>query len=64
ICKQPGCKSAEISAKIELSSRTVERCLFELKKQGLIQYTGSKKTGGYKAVNNPPEEKDEPTTNS
>ena len=59
ICKQPGCKSAEISAKIELSSRTVERCLFELKKQGLIQYTGSKKTGGYQVVSRQGEEKGE-----
>ena len=56
ICKHPGCKSAEISAKTKLSSRTVERSISELKKQGLIEHTGSKKTGGYKAVNNPPEE--------
>jgi Transcriptional regulator. len=59
ICKHPGCKSAEISAKTKLSSRTVERSISELKKQGLIEHTGSKKTGGYKAVNNPPEEKGE-----
>ena len=51
-----GCRSVEISSRTHFSSSTVERCLSELKKQGLIQYTGSKKTGGYKAVNNPPEE--------
>ncbi len=52
ICKHPGCKSAEISAKTKLSSRTVERCISELKKQGLIEHTGSKKWGGYKAIEN------------
>ena len=52
ICKHPGCKSAEISAKTKLSSRTVERCIAELKQQGFIEHTGSKKSGGYKAIEN------------
>lgn len=62
--KNPNCNSVDIIAKTEFSLSTVGRCLYQLKKQGLIEHTGSKKTGGYKAVNNPPEENDEPTTNS
>ena len=31
----------------DISQRSVERCLSELRKQGLIEYSGSKKTGGY-----------------
>jgi hypothetical protein len=29
----------------------MDRCLFELKKRGLVEYTGSKKRGGYHLVN-------------
>lgn len=47
----PGCRSKEIHTQTSYSLSTVERCLSELKKQGLIQYTGSKKTGGYQRVN-------------
>ncbi len=54
--KNPNCNSVDIIAKTEFSLSTVGRCLYQLKKQGLIEHTGSKKTGGYKAVNNPPEE--------
>ena len=50
IKEHSGCRSMEISAQTHFSSSTVERCLSELKKQGLIQYTGSKKTGGYQRV--------------
>ena len=46
----PNCNSADIVAGTVFSLSTVERCLAELKKQGAIQYTGSKKTGGYKKV--------------
>lgn len=60
----PGCQAKEIIAHSSYSKTTMDRCLLHLKQQGLIEHTGSKKTGGYKAVNNPPEEKDEPTTNS
>ena len=28
----------------------MDRCLFELKKKGLIEYTGSKKRGGYHLI--------------
>ena len=37
----------------DMSPRTVERCIAELKKQGLIEHTGSKKSGGYRVVSTP-----------
>lgn len=43
----PGCRSTEIIARTSYSQTTMDRCLFELKKRGLIEYTGSKKSGGY-----------------
>ena len=46
----PNCNSADIVAGTDFSLSTIERCLFELKKQGLIEHTGSKKSGGYKRV--------------
>ena len=46
----PNCNTADIVAETDFSLSTVERCLAELKKRGAIQYTGSKKTGGYKKV--------------
>ena len=46
----PNCNSADIIAETEYSLSTVERCLFELKRQGVIEHTGSKKSGGYKRV--------------
>lgn len=51
IQKHPDCKSADIVAKTSHSLSTVERCLSELRKQELITYVGSKKTGGYRVVN-------------
>ncbi len=48
--KHPNCNSADIIAETGFSQSTVERCLFELKKQGRVEYVGSKKTGGYKVV--------------
>ena len=62
--KQPNCNTADIVSATGFSLSTVERSIVELKQQGLIEHTGSKKTGGYKAVNNPPEENDEPTANN
>ena len=47
IKKHPGCRSTEIIAHTSFSQTTMERCLYELKKQELIEYTGSKKSGGY-----------------
>ena len=46
----PNCNSADIVAGTDFSLSTIERCLFELKKQGLIEHTGSKKSGGYERV--------------
>ena len=46
----PNCNSADIMAETDFSLSTVERCLAELKKRGAIQYTGSKKSGGYSRV--------------
>ena len=48
--KHPNCNSADIIAETGFSQSTVERCLYELKKQGRVEYVGSKKTGGYKVV--------------
>ena len=64
IKEHPNCQSGDIVVGTKISMSTVERCIATLKKQRLVKHTGSKKTGGYKAVNNPPEERDEPTTNS
>lgn len=47
----PICNSADIIAETNYSLSTVERCLSELKNQGLIKHTGSKKKGGYAIVN-------------
>ena len=49
--KHSNCNSADIIAETKFSLSTVERCLLELKKKGLIEHTGSKKTGGYRIVN-------------
>ena len=49
----PGTRSAEITAGTSISQSTVERCLAELRKQGRIEYVGSKKNGGYEAVKTP-----------
>lgn len=49
----PNCNSADIIAGTDYSLSTVERCLFELKKQGRIKHRGSKKSGGYITVHNP-----------
>ena len=46
----PNCNTADIMAETDFSLSTVERCLAELKKRGAIQYTGSKKSGGYVRV--------------
>ena len=46
--KHSNCNSADIIAETKFSLSTVERCLLDLKKQGLIEHSGSKKTGGYR----------------
>lgn len=48
----PGCQAKEIIKHTSFSKTTMDRCLLHLKKQGLIEHTGSKKSGGYKAIEN------------
>ncbi len=44
----PDCKGTDIVQFCRLSLSTVNRILKQLKDEGLIEYTGSKKTGGYR----------------
>ena len=44
------CKLAEIVSGTKIPKSTVARYLKELQQNGLIEYVGSKKTGGYRAV--------------
>jgi hypothetical protein len=50
IKEHPGCRSSELISHTSYSQTTMDRCLFELKKKGLIEYTGSKKRGGYHLI--------------
>lgn len=47
IGNHPGCNSADIIAQTQFSLSTVERCLIELRKNGLVEHVGSKRHGGY-----------------
>lgn len=55
ISKHPYCKNPAISEKTKIPVGTVNRILADLKKEGRIEYVGSKKTGGYYLVNIPQE---------
>ena len=46
----PGCKISDISTGTGLKSRTVERLVHDLKTDGRICHRGSKRYGGYEAV--------------
>ncbi len=50
--KNPNCNSGEIIAETQFSLSTVGRCIAELKQQGRIKHSGSRKLGGYKAIKN------------
>ena len=50
IKEHPGNQTKEIAENTQFSPTTVERCLAELRKQGLVKYKGSKKSGGYCVV--------------
>ena len=50
----PGCKGSEIEVHFRVSLSTVNRILRQLREEGLIEYTGSKKTGGYRVVEERP----------
>lgn len=50
ISTHPKCNIQDIVSGTDIPKSTVTRILAELKKDGLIEYVGSKKTGGYQVV--------------
>ena len=52
IYRHPICKANDISSKLSIPTGTLTRILKQLKDESLIEYTGSKKTGGYQVVEN------------
>ena len=48
ISDHPDCKGSDIMDYFHTSLSTVNRILAQLKEEGLIEYVGSKKTGGYR----------------
>jgi predicted HTH transcriptional regulator len=50
IADNPEISAVKISEQTFISQSTVNRVLAQLKKEGLIEYVGSKKTGGYRVV--------------
>lgn len=50
IAGHPGCKVPEIAAGTNQKTRTVERELSALKAMGIVQYSGSKRYGGYRIM--------------
>lgn len=56
----PECKGSDIANHIQVSLSTVNRILAQLKADGLIEYVGSKKTGGYRVI--PPQGPETPQT--
>lgn len=51
IKSHPNCNSGDIIAETNIPLSTIERCVAVLKKQGLIEHTGSRRRGGYHIVN-------------
>lgn len=51
----PGCSASDIKKNRSISLSTVNRILKQLKEEGLVEYVGSKKTGGYRAVDKQPD---------
>lgn len=47
IQSHPGQRAGEMAAILNLSQRTLERWLKQLKENGLIAFRGAAKTGGY-----------------
>lgn len=47
IAKNPSVRANQISESLDIPVRTVQRSLSRLKEEGLIEFKGSKKTGGY-----------------
>ena len=50
IAQHPNCKATDVKTRSHVSQSTVNRILAQLKKEGLIEYRGSKKYGGYVVV--------------
>jgi ATP-dependent DNA helicase RecG len=50
ISRVPGIQRKELVEKLNISERTVDRCIAELVSGGKIERRGSKKTGGYWAL--------------
>lgn len=53
IKSHPDCKGTDIMDHFGVSLSTVNRTIRQLRKEGLIEYSGSKKTGGYHAIEPP-----------
>lgn len=51
IRSKPGNRIPQLASSLGVPTKTVERRAAALKQQGLIEYRGSKKTGGYYVVN-------------
>lgn len=47
IRKHPGRRIPQLSESLGIPAKTVERWIDALKKQGRVEYRGSRKTGGY-----------------
>jgi len=47
----PGRRIPQFSESLGIPAKTIERWIADLKRQGRIEYRGSKKVGGYCAVN-------------
>ena len=47
----PGKRIPQLSVGLGLPAKTIERWIANLKRQGCVEYRGSKKAGGYYAVN-------------
>ena len=50
IKKVPAQRVPDLSKTLGVSAKTIERWISELRKKRLIEYRGSKKTGGYWAL--------------
>ena len=48
IRRHPDCKASEISSSLQIPTGTLNRTLKQLRNENLIEYSGSKKTGGYR----------------
>lgn len=50
IANHPGCSAVEIKKHKHLSISTIQRIVVILKRRGMVEYRGSKRSGGYYAV--------------